>query len=159
MDFTSDRAVEVLQRNGVPKPCPLTSSVRYGLPPARNRDDLHRNRDHPNDASIIRLVGAIMLEQNDEWSLNRRYRQRACRRFAILFPLGCPLWLAEYRASQLFRAVDLHHALGHDRYERVANAKTGVDAKAGYWSRRTRRFGDGVRSVTQQNGAVRRHRC
>jgi putative transposase len=29
----------------------------------------------PNDASITRLVGAMMLEQNDEWSLNRRYLQ------------------------------------------------------------------------------------
>jgi putative transposase len=27
----------------------------------------------PNDAAIVRLVGAMMLEQNDEWSLNRRY--------------------------------------------------------------------------------------
>ena len=29
----------------------------------------------PNDASITRLVGAMMLEQNDEWSLNRRYME------------------------------------------------------------------------------------
>jgi putative transposase len=29
----------------------------------------------PNDASITRRVGAMMLEQNDEWSLNRRYMQ------------------------------------------------------------------------------------
>jgi putative transposase len=29
----------------------------------------------PNDASIVRLVGAMMLEQNDEWRLNRRYMQ------------------------------------------------------------------------------------
>ena len=29
----------------------------------------------PNDASIVRLVGATMLEQNDERSLNRRYMQ------------------------------------------------------------------------------------
>ena len=29
----------------------------------------------PNDAAIVRLVGAMMLEQNDEWSLNRRYMQ------------------------------------------------------------------------------------
>ena len=28
-----------------------------------------------NDASITGLVGAMMLEQNDEWSLNRRYMQ------------------------------------------------------------------------------------
>jgi len=27
----------------------------------------------PNESSITRLVGAMMLEQNDEWSLNRRY--------------------------------------------------------------------------------------
>ena len=29
----------------------------------------------PNDASITRLVGAMVLEQNDEWGLNRRYTQ------------------------------------------------------------------------------------
>ncbi len=29
----------------------------------------------PNDAAITRLVGAMMLEQSDEWSLNRRYMQ------------------------------------------------------------------------------------
>jgi putative transposase len=29
----------------------------------------------PNDASIVRLVGALMLEQNDEWQLQRRYMQ------------------------------------------------------------------------------------
>ena len=27
----------------------------------------------PNDAAIIRLVGALMLEQNDEWTMCRRY--------------------------------------------------------------------------------------
>ena len=27
----------------------------------------------PNDAAIVRLVGALMLEQNDEWQLQRRY--------------------------------------------------------------------------------------
>lgn len=29
----------------------------------------------PNDNAITRLVGAMMLEQNDEWSLTRRYMQ------------------------------------------------------------------------------------
>jgi transposase-like protein len=27
----------------------------------------------PNEAAIVRLVGAMLLEQNDEWSLQRRY--------------------------------------------------------------------------------------
>jgi hypothetical protein len=27
----------------------------------------------PNEASIVRLVGAILLEQNDEWAVTRHY--------------------------------------------------------------------------------------
>jgi putative transposase len=29
----------------------------------------------PNEASITRLIGAVLLEQNDEWLLQHRYRQ------------------------------------------------------------------------------------
>ncbi len=27
----------------------------------------------PNEAAIRRLIGALMLEQNDEWAVTRRY--------------------------------------------------------------------------------------
>ena len=29
----------------------------------------------PNEGSIIRLIGAVLLEANDEWALQHRYMQ------------------------------------------------------------------------------------
>jgi hypothetical protein len=63
----------------------------------------------PNDAAITRLVGAMLLEQNDEWCLNGRYMRslKACKASAILPRLGCLQFSAEYRASQPFRVHGL----------------------------------------------------
>ena len=60
----------------------------------------------PNDASIVRLVGAMMLEQNDEWSSTGAICSlRGCRPSAILRRLGCPLWLAEYPCNSAFSGL------------------------------------------------------
>ncbi len=41
-----------------------------GLTPRHWRDG---SASLPNQAAIVRLVGALMLEQNDEWAVTRRY--------------------------------------------------------------------------------------
>jgi hypothetical protein len=69
----------------------------------------------PNEAAIIRLVGAILLEQNDEWAIQRR-----CMRLETLGSIrdtatvSLPAVAACPCSQRRSGASLLHHAFGHD---------------------------------------------
>lgn len=92
-----DRVTSVLERLAptAPKVCELLEAAEEDLtafyqfprehwPKIRSTNPLERvNKEigrrsdvvgiFPNDASVIRLAGALLLEQNDEWLIQRRY--------------------------------------------------------------------------------------
>jgi transposase-like protein len=55
------------------------SSYRLTNPLERLNKEVKRRADvvgiFPNEASITRLIGAVLLKQNDEWLLQCRYMQ------------------------------------------------------------------------------------
>jgi putative transposase len=74
MDAAED---EVLAHMGFPKAHRL--QIHSTNPLERLNAEIKRRTDvvgiFPNEAAIVRLVGALLLEQNDEWQLQRRYLQ------------------------------------------------------------------------------------
>src|SRR5918993_3344620 len=68
----------------------------------------------PNEPAVIRLVGALMLEQNDEWAVSRRYMSLESLASLSEDPLpGCLPWQPDPPRTRRGPAL-LHHASGHD---------------------------------------------
>ena len=83
--------LEVSEARGHARRCQARRAGVHGLPKAhrtqiastnpleRVNAEIKRRTDvvgiFPNDAAIVRLIGTLLLEQNDEWQLQRRYMQ------------------------------------------------------------------------------------
>lgn len=74
MDGPQDK---VLAHMSLPKAHRL--HIQSTSPLDRLNTEIMRHSDvvgiFPNEAAIVRLVGALLLAQNDEWQLQRRYLQ------------------------------------------------------------------------------------
>jgi hypothetical protein len=73
--FIDDSETEVLSYLDFPEP--HRSKLHSTNPLERLNKEAKRRADvvgiFPNEAAIIRLIGAVLLEQNDEWQLQHRY--------------------------------------------------------------------------------------
>ena len=111
-----------------PTCCPISTSpsstaarLHSTNPLERLNKEVKRRADvvgiFPNEASIIRLIGAVLLEQNDEWQLQHRYMQ-----------VEAMAELATHRRTQPIPGRS-HAPAPEPRFTRSTAASNGMDAK------------------------------
>ena len=92
--FIDDSETDVLSHLDFPEQ--HRTKIHSTNPLERLNKEVKRRADvvgiFPNEASIIRLIGAVLLEQNDEWQLQHRYMQ-----VEAMAELGAPANEAETR--------------------------------------------------------------
>ena len=75
--FIDDSETDVLAYLALPEQ--HRSKLHSTNPLERLNKEVKRRADvvgiFPNEAAIVRLIGAVLLEQNDEWQLQHRYMQ------------------------------------------------------------------------------------
>ncbi len=81
------------------------SKLRSTNPLERVNKEIGRRSDvvgiFPNDASAIRLAGALLSEQNDEWLVQRRYLSVESMALALAGPEDPPTEVAEHVIEEL----------------------------------------------------------
>jgi hypothetical protein len=61
----------------------------------------------PNEAAVTRLIGAILLEQNNEWAVQRTHyrRWKPSPHSALIYPSACPHWQPDRAGNPAQHAV------------------------------------------------------
>ena len=87
---TADPTVPPLAWNFYELPREHWSKLRSTNPLERVNREIGRRTDvvgiFPNDAALLRLAGALLIEQNDEWLIARRYLSQESLELVLVDP-------------------------------------------------------------------------